>query len=290
MLLKPQTLFYKNTPISFTDTGVGEAIVLLHGFLENQLMWQEIATTLTQKYRVVTLDLLGHGATAALGYIHTMEENAAMLTFLLQELQLKKVVVLGHSMGGYVALAFAEANPKKVKALILLNSTPIEDSPERKKNRDRAVKAVKKDHAIFVRLSIGNLFGEANRIIFAKEIENIKLQALKTPVQGIVASLEGMKIRKDRTFILQENKFAKMLLLGNLDPVLDCETTAASVKDTNTSVHFFSGGHMSHIENKIALEQVLTQFLTTVFIGNQKNKVIFEDKSSMLKNNKAQIE
>jgi pimeloyl-ACP methyl ester carboxylesterase len=268
MVLKPQTLFYKNTPISFTDTGAGEAIVLLHGFLENQLMWQEMAIILTQKYRVVTLDLLGNGATPALGYIHTMEENAAMLNFLMQNLQLKKAVVMGHSMGGYVALAFAEANPKKVKALILLNSTPVEDSPERKKNRDRAIKAVKKDPAVFVRLSIGNLFCEANRTLFAKEIENVKLQALQTPLQGIIASLEGMKIRKDHTFVLQENKFAKMLLLGKSDPVLDFETTAESVKNTNTTVHFFSGGHMSHIENKEDLEQVLMPFLASVFIRN----------------------
>ena len=139
-----KTLHYKNTSIAFTDTGKGTAIVLLHGFLENQSMWNALVPVLSQKYRVITIDLLGHGQTEPMGYLQTMEDNADAVHEVLSSLRLRKAVFIGHSMGGYVALAYAELYPESVKGLVLLNSTAKEDSPERKTNRDRAIIAVKK--------------------------------------------------------------------------------------------------------------------------------------------------
>ncbi len=139
-----KTLHYKNTSIAFTDTGKGTAIVLLHGFLENQSMWNALVPVLSQKYRVITIDLLGHGQTEPMGYIQTMEDNADAVHEVLSSLRLRKAVFIGHSMGGYVALAYAELYPESVKGFVLLNSTAKEDSPERKTNRDRAIIAVKK--------------------------------------------------------------------------------------------------------------------------------------------------
>ncbi|WP_342773050.1 hypothetical protein [Flavobacterium cellulosilyticum] len=97
-----------------------------------------------------------------------------------------------------MALAFAEMFPIMIKGLVLMNSTSKADSEQRKTNRDRAIKAVKKDYAGFVRLSIANLINPCNRGRLADEIEKVKKEALKTPLQGVVASLKGMKIRKDR--------------------------------------------------------------------------------------------
>jgi pimeloyl-ACP methyl ester carboxylesterase len=149
-----KTLHYKNTSIAFTDTGKGTAIVLLHGFLENQSMWNALVPVLSQKYRVITIDLLGHGQTEPMGYLQTMEDNADAVHEVLSSLRLRKAVFIGHSMGGYVALAYAELYPESVKGLVLLNSTAKEDSAERKTNRDRAIIAVKKiTKPLFVFLS-----------------------------------------------------------------------------------------------------------------------------------------
>ena len=189
---------YKNTSIAYTDTGKGKAIVLLHGFLENQKMWDKYIASFAKKNRVITIDLLGHGDTECLGYVHSMEDNAEAVHAVLSELRIRKAVFVGHSMGGYVALAFAELYPDAVKGLVLLNSTAKEDSPERKTNRDRAIKAVKQSYKGFVSMAIANLFSENNRERLVEEIELVKKEALKTPLQAIVASLEGMKIRKDR--------------------------------------------------------------------------------------------
>lgn len=257
-------IFFKNTAISFSDIGKGTAVVLLHGFLENKTMWKDLVPSLAEKNRVISIDLLGHGETDCLGYIHSMEENAEIVNAILSHLRIRKAVFIGHSMGGYVALAFAELYLNRVKGLILLNSTALEDSVERKINRDRAIKAVKQNYINFVRMSIANLFSENNRDLLKNEIENVKLEALKTPLQGIVASLEGMKIRKDRQFILKETDFPKLLILGEKDGVLLYKDNASQIEATNTELISFPDGHMSHIENKVELEKVIASFLRKI--------------------------
>jgi pimeloyl-ACP methyl ester carboxylesterase len=257
-------IFFKKTAISFSDIGKGTAVVLLHGFLENKTMWRELVPSLAEKNRVISIDLLGHGETDCLGYIHSMEENAEIVNAILSHLRIRKAVFIGHSMGGYVALAFAELYLNRVKGLVLLNSTALEDSVERKINRDRAIKAVKQNYINFVRMSIANLFSENNRDRLENEIENVKLEALKTPLQGIVASLEGMKIRKDRQFILKETDFPKLLILGEKDGVLLYKDNASQIEATNTELISFPDGHMSHIENKVELEKVIASFLRKI--------------------------
>lgn len=256
-----ETLLYKNTQISYTDSGNGTTVVLLHGFLENKTMWDIYVDELSTKNRIITIDLLGHGQTESLGYVQTMEENADMVHEVLSKLKIQKAIFVGHSMGGYVALAFAELYPEKVEGLVLLNSTSKEDSPERKKNRDRAILAVKKDYETFIRLSISNLFSEENREKLTKKIEAVKVQALKTPLQGIIASLEGMKIRKDREFLLHTTTFPKLLIVGKKDPVLNYEENLEQIKNTDVQLVTFPDGHMSSIENREELLIVLADFI-----------------------------
>lgn len=239
-------------------------MVLLHGFLENKTMWDKYVSALSKNHRVITIDLLGHGETECLGYVHTMEDQADMIFAVLISLRIRKIVLVGHSMGGYVALAFAELYPDNVKGLFLLNSTSRADSDERKINRDRAIKAVKQNHTNFVRISISNLFSEDNREVLAKEIEKVKLQALKTPLQGIVASLEGMKIRKDREVLLHFAPYPIQLVLGKKDGVLIYDDTIDQIEGTKVELTTFPDGHMSHIENEKELKIVLLEFLKKI--------------------------
>lgn len=258
------TIHHKNTKISFTDEGKGTTVVLLHGFLENKSMWNTLISDLTLRNRVVTLDLLGHGDTENLGYVHSMEDNADMILTVLQHLKIRKSVLVGHSMGGYVALAFAELYPENVKGIVLLNSTSRADSDERKANRNRAIKAVKQNYSAFISMSIANLFSEKNREILVDEIENVKKEALKTPLQGIVASLEGMKIRKDREVILHFANYPILLILGKQDPVLNYDENVTQIENTNVKLVTMPDGHMSYIENYEEVKTVLLDFLKKV--------------------------
>lgn len=256
---------YKNCKIHYTDSGKGATVVLLHGFLENSKMWNSFVPEFAQTNRVIGIDLLGHGQTECLSYVHTMEDMADAVHHVLNELKVDKVVIIGHSMGGYVALAFAELYPELVSGLVLMNSTAKEDTLERKANRDRAILAVKQHYKNAISMSIANLFSEENRGKLVNEIEWAKNEALETPLQGIIAAQEGMKIRKDREFLLHTTSFPKMLILGKKDPVLNYEEHQTQVEATNMELVTFNDGHMSHFENTLALKEVLSGFLKKVY-------------------------
>src|SRR4051812_6939833 len=99
---------FRETKVRYSDKGKGRVIVLLHGFLESLEIFDELSAKLSKSFRVISIDLPGHGQTPVLGYIHSMELMAQCVKSVLDSLHLKKYVVVGHSMGGYAALAFAE--------------------------------------------------------------------------------------------------------------------------------------------------------------------------------------
>lgn len=244
------TVTFKNIPIFYTDNGVGKPVVLLHGFLENSTMWDAFLPELTKKNRIICIDLLGHGQTGCLGYLHTMEQMAEAVEAVLEHLNITQSIIIGHSMGGYVALAFAEKNPQRLHGLCLMNSTALPDTDEKKQNRDRAIMAVKQNYKTFIRIAVKNLFRPKNRIIFAEKIKEITEQALKTPLQGIIAALEGMKIRPNNVHILKNPGFKKMMIISKKDPALDYSSLIAQTRNTDVKIVEFPDGHMSHIENK----------------------------------------
>ncbi|NQY06682.1 MAG: alpha/beta hydrolase [Flavobacteriaceae bacterium] len=254
-------IHHKGAIISFSDEGSGSVLVLLHGFLENSSMWNQLKPKLIERYRVISIDLLGHGKTECLGYVHSMEQMAEAVEAVLHHLKIRRSVFVGHSMGGYVALAFAEKQPDSVKGLVLLNSTTRADSKERKINRDRAIKAVKVNHKSFVRMAISNLFRPKNRTIFSEAIKVVKKEALQTPLQGIVAALEGMKIREDREALLHFSPYQKLMIIGKKDPVLNFEESIEQANQAGIETVILPDGHMSHIENHEEVSEALLSFI-----------------------------
>ena len=113
---------------------------------------------------------------------------------------------MGHSLGGYISLAFAKINPSKIKGLCLLNSTSNEDSKDRKKLRTRANKMVQNNFETMVKMSISNLFHQEKISKFKEEIEAVKKDALQTSLQGYIAAQEGMKISpKYKCFFIRKH-------------------------------------------------------------------------------------
>ena len=254
-------LLYKNATLHYTDHGKGPVLVLLHGFLEDYSMWNIIAKSLSKSHRVICPDLMGHGKTDNIGYIHSMEEQAKMLRFLLAQLKVRQCVVIGHSMGGYIALAFAELYHEMMLGLCLMNSTSYADTDEKKHNRDRAIAAVKQNHKTFIRIAIPSLFSIENRIVFKTQINQITETALFMSKQGVIAALEGMKIRKDRSHLLTNIPYPVLMVIGKKDPALNFTIQLKQAENENIQTAIFDDGHMSHIENEQELIQVFTNFL-----------------------------
>ena len=254
-------LDYKNANVFYTDQGKGTAVVLIHGFLENSTMWDKIVPELTKRNRVITIDLLGHGKSDCLGYVHSMELFAKTVEAVLKHLKIRKYILVGHSLGGYISLAISKMNPTKIKGLCLLNSTSEKDSEERIKIRIRANKMVQNNFENMVKMSISNLFNQANLLIYKEEIEAIKKVALQTSLQGYIAANEGMSLRLNTNAVLTDNNFKKLIIVGEKDLVLDLETSKKEAVKTNSELVVFSNGHMSHIENKDELIITLKNFL-----------------------------
>ncbi|WP_121666876.1 alpha/beta fold hydrolase [Mesonia aquimarina] len=255
------TILYKQNEVYFEVSGAGKPVVLLHGFLENSTMWNELVEEFSDKYQLITIDLFGHGKTEKVGYIHSMEQMAEAVNLVLQELTIEKAAFLGHSMGGYVALAFAENFPEKIEKLLLLNSTAEADNEERKKNRDRAKRLIKQNKEAFVSMAIKNLFAEETKETFPEEIKKMVAEAKEIPTENIIASIEGLKNRKDRTEILQHFSGKKILLAGKHDPVVPFESVSTLAKKTDSELITFPNGHMSWLENKEVFFQALKGIL-----------------------------
>ena len=254
-------LDYKGISVHYQLEGKGTTVVLLHGFLENLSMWKDIKENLIARYRVLAIDLLGHGKTPCLGYVHSMKDQANLLEAILKKHRIRKPILIGHSMGGYVALAYVEKYPDNIKGLCLMNSTSLADDDERKELRAKANKMVQTNFKSMVTISFTNLFGSESKTIFKNEIELALQEALKTPVQGYIACMEGMRIRPNRINVLKILQCPKLLIVGKKDPVLNFENSLQEAKNTKSEIVVFPDGHMSHIENKKTLTVALQQFV-----------------------------
>lgn len=253
-------VYYKNAKIAFSSKGTGSAIVLLHGFLENSTMWSEVSDQFNNK-RVIAIDLLGHGNSDCLGYIHTMDMMAEAVEAVLKQLKIRRAFFIGHSMGGYVALAFAEKFPQKIKGLCLMNSTATEDWEERKEFRVLAIKTAQKRFESVVKISVRNLFSEENQEKLKPEIKAVVNEALKTSLQGYIAAQEGMKIRPNREHVLINSAFKTLQITGAKDDVICLDLVQKESERTQVPLTILSNGHMSHIENKEELITALKEFV-----------------------------
>ena len=188
------------TALHICDSQAGEkCVVLLHGYLESSLVWEDFVPYLYKEVRVVTLDLPGHGISVVTGEVHTMDFLADTVADALTALGIGRCTLVGHSMGGYVALAFCERHPEMLDGLVLLSSTPNPDTPEKAENRRREialVKAGKKEMLARVAPAAG--FAEENRARMQDHIEDLTEQVFLTEDEGIVALLGGMIARKDQ--------------------------------------------------------------------------------------------
>ncbi len=254
---------YKNAKIHFSSTGKGSAIVLLHGFLEDISMWKNIVPILSKKHRVITIDLLGHGKTKNIGYVHTMQDHAKMVHAILQHLQLRRYFLIGHSMGGYIALAYAKLYPKTIKGVCLHNSTFHADDDELKQLRIRANKMAQTNFKQLVQMSFTNLFSEKSRSLFKKELKEALQIALKTPLQAYIASQEGMRIREDSEQFFKNALFKKTIIIGKKDSVVKVDKLVEFGKKHQIKTYLFSNGHMSHIKNKNELIIALQEFVAS---------------------------
>ena len=253
------------TALHVCDSEQGaHCVVLLHGYLESLLVWDDFVPLLYKELRVVTLDLPGHGISVVTGECHTMEFLADTVAEGLKALGIERCTLVGHSMGGYVALAFCERHPEMLDGVVLLSSTPNPDTEEKAENRRREialVRAGKKDMLARVAPAAG--FAEENRARMADAIEDLTEQVFVTEDEGIVALLNGMIARKDQNEMLRQTKMPVLFILGRKDNYIPLEVAEKMVADHPEAevVWLEHSGHMGFLEEPEATAKALLDFV-----------------------------
>lgn len=268
-ITKVEKTKFKGVEVGYTRQGVGECLVLLHGFLEDSSMWGGFVTIYSDHFDIITIDLLGHGSSDCTGYLHTMEEQAEAVLTVLNLEKIEKCVMIGHSMGGYITLAFADLYPERLTGFGLFHSTAYPDSEAKKIERERAVNAIMDHPELFVELTIPKLFAANRHDDMKAEIEAAISLAKGHPTQGIIANARGMKVRKDRTDLLRKTSLPVLFVHGNEDPVLPNDLAKDQTCDCkHISAHFLDGvGHMGHFEAPEVSFRAISTFMNQLVVN-----------------------
>lgn len=236
--------------LHFEKKGVGkEILVLLHGFMENSSIWTDVEKNLSSNFSLLKIDLPGHGKSEILAEVHTMELMADEVKKVLDHEKIENVHLLGHSMGGYVALAFAEKFPESLKSLTLFFSTFLADDEQKKEQRKKSYRIIKDAFAHYARAGVPNLFNPNELDVLEGKIETALEIALSTNNLGALACVKGMVERPDRKEVL-ENLEAKILVIaGKHDNAVKTELVMKNLPDrTNIKSYILDCGHNGHWE------------------------------------------
>jgi pimeloyl-ACP methyl ester carboxylesterase len=242
---------FKSSSINYTDQGRGKAVVLLHGYLETLEIWKDFAAELAKSFRVISIDIPGHGKSGKIAEVHTMDLLAEAVDTVLRNLYIEKAFLTGHSMGGYVALAYLANYPSKVSGICMFHSTPFADTDEKKANRDREIAIVKegKKEQLFAS-NVPKGFANDHLVSLKSKVDwAISVAAQSTP-EGIIALLEGLKVRPDRQKLLKETGAPVLYILGKKDNYIpyDVMYAVAQRSPKGEVLTLENSGHMGFIE------------------------------------------
>lgn len=247
------------------EYGSGDkSVLLLHGYLENANVWEDFAKALSKKYRVIAIDLPGHGISEVKGEVHSMELLADVAADVIATQGMGSAVVVGHSMGGYVGAAMLERHPEKVKGLIFFHSSPFADSEQKILDREREIKIIeggKKE--LIARMAPPLLFAEQNRRRYANAIEDAYEAIILTEDEGIIAILRGMAARTDRNEVVRASKVPVMLIFGRHDEHIPVEKAAIVIEaQPNAEVVWLEeSGHNGFVEQSELSESIVSDFV-----------------------------
>lgn len=251
---------FKSTKIFYSITGEGPTVVWLHGFMEDKSIWEGQLTDFDTKTTNICIDLLGHGQTRNIAQVHSMDLQSQAVETVLKHLSIDVYSIVGHSMGGYVGLQLLEKQSEKITHFVLLNSTSLPDSDEKKINRKRSLKIVAQQKDAYARMGVLNLFSTASRKLLTSDIERLIKVAQQTSVQGIAAALMGMMQRVSKQDVLKKYTGNKLIIAGEDDPVLLVKASCKEAKSVEALFTQLEGGHMSYLESKNQINTILRSF------------------------------
>jgi pimeloyl-ACP methyl ester carboxylesterase len=255
---------FKGGRIHYSDSGKGIEIILLHGYLESSEVWNGFTQKLAGSFRVISIDLPGHGLSDVYKETHSMEFMAEGVKSLIEKLGIDKIFLVGHSLGGYVTMAFLELYPEKLAGYCLFHSHPFADTQQALEKREREIRIVKAGRKnMMYPENVTRMFADSNIEKFNKALERSKEIASRLPENGIIAMLNGMMIRPSRLSFMEAGRVPCLWILGSYDNYIPCGQVQKNVRlpENAKVVILEKSGHMGFIEEEDKALQVMKEFI-----------------------------
>ncbi len=203
--------------LNYHRIGSGKPLVLIHGFPLDHSIWSQIIPCLQDDFDLIIPDLRGFGKSASVESAYTMTDMADDLAALLDSLGVEKAALAGHSMGGYIALAFAAKYPQRVGGLALVGSQTFADSPEKKEGRYKTARQVEES-------GVGIVAGMAEKFSTNRGTQYaIRGVILRQKKSGVTGALKAMAEREDAAPHLADFEFPLVLIHGDADELIPVE-------------------------------------------------------------------
>ncbi len=242
-----ETITVNDIRLAYERRGTGSPLVLLHGYPLDHHLWDDVAPLLVDTFDLIIPDLRGFGESSTVDSFYTVEDIASDIAALLDHLEIQKAAITGHSMGGYVALAFARLYPQRVNGLGLVSSQVLADAPDRKEGRYKSAAEVA-DKGI----------GSVVATMVPKFTSNPKLQEFaresmeKQQPAAYIGALKAMAERVDSTPLLSSLDVPVVLVHGDADQLIPIDR-AREVKAVLPHAYLVEiprAGHMPMMEDK----------------------------------------
>lgn len=250
--------------------GDGDVLLFLHGYLESSKIWEEFASRFSNSYKVLCIDIPGHGNSEVMGKVHTMGAMAEIAKAILDEECISTVTVFGHSMGGYITMELVSRYPEMIKGYCLFHSTCFADNEEKKLNRDREISLIKCGKKMqIIHTNIPKAFAESNLERMVAEVSAAKKLGTQPPDNGIIALIRGMKERKDHSETLKQTTPPVLLIWGRKDNYIGEEPfqKLTSLAPHASVIVLNESGHMGFLEEPDrAYEEILNWLITRLSI------------------------
>lgn len=264
-----KSIMFNGKQIHYQDEGQGDKVlVLLHGFMNSLEIWATYTYSYMRDMRVIAIDLPGHGRSDTYGPVHTMDFMAEAVKAVLDTAKVEQCVMLGHSMGGYVTLAFAEKYPYMLRGFGLVHSHAMADSNEVVKNRLETIDLAKINRPGFILNFVTALFDESKRATLHSEIKEVGDISIETTLESIEAAQRGMADRPDRLSVLENADMPVLFIYGKNDPRIPVELAMAQATLPSYSEIMLLDkvGHLAFIEERDFVKPRIKNFVYNCYL------------------------
>jgi pimeloyl-ACP methyl ester carboxylesterase len=253
--------------LNYRDQGTGIPVVFLHAFPLNQQMWDEQLDKLQNVCRTISLDFRGFGRSGGSEGAESVEQMAADVRELLTAIGIHRIVLVGLSMGGYIALAFYRMFRETVRALVLADTRATADKPEARERRYKSADKVERDGVSSITEEmVSALLGQTSIDSRPSVVQRVRAMIESTSPAGIAAAQRAMAARRDSTDLLSYMDFPALVIAGaedNLTPVAEADSMRQAIKGSRLKV-IEEAGHLSNLERPDEFNDALIEFIESL--------------------------